>query len=101
MSALAPEAADRVYNLVGRENISVRAIARTVREVVGDVPIVHIEDRPGDLRGGNISGERALRELGWEPTTSFADGVRRYVEWEIGAGAGSSVASATSSDGAP
>ena len=76
-----PEAANRVYNLVGRENTSVRAIARTVRDVVGDVPIVHVEGRAGDLRGGNISGERAARELGWEPTTTFADGVRRYVDW--------------------
>jgi UDP-glucose 4-epimerase len=74
-------AANRIYNLVGRENTSVRAIARTVRDIVGDVKIVHVEGRAGDLRGGNISGERAARELGWEPTTTFADGVRRYVEW--------------------
>ena len=56
-----PAAANRVYNLVGRENTSVRAIARTVRDVVGDVPIVHVEGRAGDLRGGNISGD-ARRE---------------------------------------
>ena len=79
--SLQPVAANRIYNLVGRENTSVRAIARTVRDIVGDVKIVHVEGRAGDLRGGNISGERAARELGWEPTTPFADGVRRYVEW--------------------
>lgn len=79
--SLQPVAANRVYNLVGRENTSVRAIARTVRDIVGDVRIVHVEGRAGDLRGGNISGERAARELGWEPTTPFADGVRRYVDW--------------------
>jgi UDP-glucose 4-epimerase len=79
--SLVPVAANRVYNLVGRENTSVRAIARTVRDIVGDVKIVHIEGRAGDLRGGNISGARAAEELGWEPTTPFAEGVRRYVEW--------------------
>jgi len=78
--SLIPAAANRVYNLVGRENTSVRAIARTVRDIVGDVKIVHIEGRAGDLRGGNISGERAAAELGWEPTTPFAEGVRRYVD---------------------
>src|SRR4029077_18373541 len=59
--SLQPVAANRIYNLVGRENTSVRAIARTVRDIVGDVNIVHVEGRTGDLRGGNISGERAAR----------------------------------------
>jgi UDP-glucose 4-epimerase len=81
VASLAPQAANRIYNLVGRENTSVRAIARAVRDVVGDVPIEHSEGRAGDLRGGNISGERAAAELGWEPRTAFVDGVRRYVEW--------------------
>jgi UDP-glucose 4-epimerase len=79
--SLAPAAANRIYNLVGRENTSVRSIARTIRDVVGDVKIVHVEGRAGDLRGGNISGERAAVELGWEPTTPFVEGVRRYVDW--------------------
>jgi UDP-glucose 4-epimerase len=98
-ASLVPAAANRVYNLVGHENTSVRAIARAVRDVVGDVPIVHIEGRAGDLRGGNISGERAARELGWEPTTSFVDGVRRYVEWLTDDAATSSAATASRTDG--
>jgi UDP-glucose 4-epimerase len=98
-ASLVPAAANRIYNLVGHENTSVRAIARAVRDVVGDVPIVHIEGRAGDLRGGNISGERAALELGWEPTTSFVDGVRRYVEWLTDDAATSSAAIASSTDG--
>ncbi len=80
VASLQPAGANRIFNLVGHENVSVRGIARAVRDVVGDVPIVHVEGRAGDLRGANISGERAASELGWEPTTSFADGVRRYVD---------------------
>lgn len=98
-AALVPAAANRIYNLVGHENTSVRAIARAVRDVVGDVPIVHIEGRAGDLRGGNISGERAARELGWEPTTSFVDGVRRYVDWVTAEASTPSAATASSTDG--
>ena len=79
--SLVPAAANRIYNLVGRENTSVRAIARTIRDIVGDVKIVHVDGRAGDLRGGNISGERAAAELGWEPSTPFVEGVRRYVDW--------------------
>jgi UDP-glucose 4-epimerase len=99
VASLVPEAANRVYNLVGRENTSVRAIARAVRDVVGDVPIEHIEGRAGDLRGGNISGERAATELGWEPRTAFADGVRRYVEWVTADAGEPSAATASSTDG--
>jgi UDP-glucose 4-epimerase len=98
-ASLVPAAANRIYNLVGRENTSVRAIARAVRDVIGDVPIVHIDGRAGDLRGGNISGERAARELGWEPTTAFADGVRRYVDWVTADASTPSAATASSSDG--
>jgi UDP-glucose 4-epimerase len=99
VASLVPEAANRVYNLVGRENTSVRAIARAVRDVVGDVPIEHIEGRAGDLHGGNISGERAATELGWEPRTAFADGVRRYVEWVTEETSSPIAATASSTDG--
>ena len=99
VAALVPVAANRVYNLVGRENTSVRAIARAVRDVVGDVPIEHIPGRAGDLRGGNISGERAAAELGWEPRTTFAEGVRRYVEWVTREAVTPSAATASSTEG--
>jgi UDP-glucose 4-epimerase len=99
VAALAPAAANRVYNLVGRENTSVRAIARTVRDVVGDVPIVQVEGRVGDLRGANVSGERARAELGWEPRTTFDEGVRRYVRWVTATARTSSAAIASSTDG--
>ena len=81
VASLVPAGANRVFNLVRDEDVSVRAIARTVREVVGEVPIVHVEGRAGDLRAAKVSGERAHRELGWHPGTSFTEGVRRYVEW--------------------
>ena len=99
VAALDPAAVNRVYNLVGSENVSVRSIARTVRDVVGDVPIVHVEGRTADLRGANISGSRARDELGWEPTTTFADGVRRYVDWVIATAATPSDSMAASTDG--
>ena len=99
VAALAPVAANRIYNLVGRENTSVRGIARAVRDVVGDVPIVHVEGRAGDLHGGNVSGERAARELGWEPETAFVDGVRRYVDWVTASASTPMAATASMTDG--
>jgi UDP-glucose 4-epimerase len=79
--ALAPEAANRVYNLAGSETTTILEIAQTVRELVGDAEIVHTEARAGDFGGKEVSSRRALDELGWAPATPFQEGARRYVDW--------------------
>ncbi len=79
--ALRPDAANRVYNLVGEEDVSIKQIVRTVSEIVGDVEVCHVPARAGDFKGVEVSGIRARRELGWCAQTPFADGVRRYVDW--------------------
>jgi UDP-glucose 4-epimerase len=79
--ALEQAAAQRVYNLVGDEETSVREIADTVRTVVGDAPVVHGPERPADVRLGHISAARAAAELSWTASTNFVEGVRRYVDW--------------------
>ena len=73
-----------------------KEIADAVRELVADVPVEHGPDRPVDLVFGRASGERAASELGWAPTTSFRDGVRRYVDW-LAVTNGSPVAATASS----
>jgi UDP-glucose 4-epimerase len=80
--ALAPGAANRTYNLVGEEDVSVRQIAEAVCATVADVGIEHTEGRSGDFAGAPVCGERAARELGWRARTSFAEGLGRYVDWE-------------------
>jgi UDP-glucose 4-epimerase len=81
VDALRPEAAGRIYNLVGEEETSVRDIADAVRAAIGDVEIRHVEGRAADFAGARVSGERAAEELGWRPRTTFAEGVARYVAW--------------------
>jgi UDP-glucose 4-epimerase len=87
--ALCDAAANRVYNLAGDETITIRQIAETIRELMGEVEIVHTPGRPGDFAGKRVSSRRAQRELGWTARTSFADGVRKYIDWrreQAGAG---------------
>ena len=82
VAGLAPVAANRVYNLVGDEEVTIREIAERVRDEVGDgVELVVTEGRAGDFRGAEVSGDRARLELGWTASTSFAEGLRRYVAW--------------------
>jgi UDP-glucose 4-epimerase len=79
--SLVPAAANRVYNLVGDETVTVKEIASIVRDLIGDVDILHVESRAGDFSGTEVSGARAYDELGWEAATPFVEGVRRYIEW--------------------
>ena len=80
-SALEPVARNRVYNLVSDRDVSIREIAHTVRDLVGDVDVVHTEARTADFGGVVVCGKRASRELGWEARTPFEDGLRRYIDW--------------------
>ncbi len=78
---LAPQAANRTYNLVSDEDVTIKQIAENVRDVLGNVELVETEGRAGDFKGAEVSGARAAAELDWRPETSFAEGLRRYVAW--------------------
>ena len=81
VAALQESSPAGVYNLVGTESTSVRAIADYVRELVADVPIVHVEPRRADVETRHASAARAARHLRWRAETPFRDGVRSYVDW--------------------
>jgi UDP-glucose 4-epimerase len=81
VAAVAGPAPAGVYNLVGEESVSVRAIADHVRELVADVPIVYVEQRVADVETRQVSAERAAHQLGWRARTPFRLGVRAYLDW--------------------
>ena len=43
--------------------------------------IESLPEQPGDVRQTYAAIDRARRELGYEPTTPFREGIRRYVAW--------------------
>jgi UDP-glucose 4-epimerase len=79
--ALRPEAANRVYNLAGTETVTIRELAETVQEHVGEVEIVHTPGRSGDFAGAEISSARAAAELDWSASTKLHEGVAGYLSW--------------------
>jgi UDP-glucose 4-epimerase len=93
--ALTPVAAGRIYNLVGNEDVSIKAIAENVQAILGDVEITHVPGRSGDFGGAPVCGEAAARDLDWRPMTSFEEGLRRYVDWHVAAREGALAAAAT------
>ncbi len=78
---LAPEAANRVYNLAGTETVTIRELAEIVRDEVGPVEIVHTPGRSGDFSGAEISSVRASEELDWAASTPIRRGVSLYRDW--------------------
>ena len=74
-------AVNRVYNLASDETVTIKQIAETIKERMGEVEIVHTPARPGDFGGKIVSSERAARELGWTAATPFSDGVNNYIDW--------------------
>jgi UDP-glucose 4-epimerase len=100
VKALAPVAANRTYNLVSNEDVTIKQIAEAVCQIVGDVAIEHGPGRAGDFAGVPACGERAAADLGWRPSTPFSEGVRRYVAWHREAAAQAAAATAADAEAA-
>ena len=79
--ALKSVAKNKIYNLEGKEKVTIKQIAETIQRIIGNVRIESVPARPGDFGGKEVSSELAKKELDWEPKVSFTEGVRRYVEW--------------------
>lgn len=47
--------------------------------------VVHVEDRPGHDKRYAINASKITRELGWEPEENFESGIKKTVEWYLGA----------------
>lgn len=80
IAALAPEGANKTYNLEGSEKVSVLEIAQQICTLLGG-KIEYLPPRPGDFGGVEVDGRRALLDLGWQPDVIFQDGLARTVSY--------------------
>jgi UDP-glucose 4-epimerase len=79
--ALDAIAENRTYNLESNEATSIRTVAETVRDLVGDIEVTFGPTRPGDYRARVVRSDRAREELGWEPQHTFSEGLRKTLAW--------------------
>lgn len=70
-----------VYNIGSGQSYSVAETIEAVQQAAGTRKPVHArgERRPGEVMETLADIKRARAELGWQPTVSFAEGVRRLV----------------------
>jgi nucleoside-diphosphate-sugar epimerase len=78
----APGVSGEIINVATGGRISLNQLFRTMRELIGgSVEPTYSDPRPGDVRDSQADIGKARRLLGYEPTVSFEEGLRRTVEW--------------------
>lgn len=81
--------AGEVYNIGGNnEQYNIHLVERIVEYIqkhydpkVGKHLIRHVEDRKGHDRRYSIDATKIRTELGWEPGTSFEEGIKKTISW--------------------
>ena len=82
MHALEHGEIGNVYNIGVGANISVLELVAQLNRLLGtSIEPQHGPPRPGDVRHSQADITRARRDLGYDPTVDFAEGLRRTVEW--------------------
>jgi nucleoside-diphosphate-sugar epimerase len=81
LAAEASDASGRTFNVACGERISLNALLDQLRETIGTaIEAKYVEARPGDVRHSLADISQARELLGYEPTVSFGEGLRRTVE---------------------
>ena len=83
LTARAPDAAGQIFNVGNDEHLSLGAIADAVVRAAGSGHVEHVPWPPDrdaiDIGSYFGDSSKARRVLGWEPRTSFAEGIARTV----------------------
>jgi len=80
-----PATRGRIVNVASGREVSVNELVRLLLEAIGaDVPVRHVEPRPGDVRRHWASIDLARELIGYEPRTSLRDGLAETVAWYLG-----------------
>ena len=78
----AQKANGEIINVATGGRISLNTLFESMRALIGgDLEPVYAEARQGDVRDSQADIGKAQRLLGYSPSVSFEDGLRRTVEW--------------------
>jgi UDP-glucuronate 4-epimerase len=84
-AVLAPALRSRIYNVACGHNVRFSEVLETLGRVAPGLTVTRAAGGTDAFFRESLRGPldiaRARRELGWEPRTSLADGLRSYVEW--------------------
>lgn len=76
-----------VYNIGSGDPHGIRESISLIEEAIGkQAKVKHLKEAKGDVRRTSAAIDRGAKELGWRPTVSLKEGLRRQVEWQIDPG---------------
>lgn len=77
-----PGVSGRVFNVATNHRISLNRLFRALRDLTGArIQPLYTDPRAGDVRDSQADISQARALLGYEPSVSFEEGLRRTVEW--------------------
>lgn len=72
----------RIYNLGGSSPVSLKTLVEQIEIALGKKAIIDRRpQQPGDVMQTYADVSRARTELGYEPRTGLAEGLRKFVDW--------------------
>jgi len=75
-------ALNQVYNIAKGEQTTLNELFRILREISGkDVKPIHGPERNGDIKHSLADVSKAKQMLGYDPTTTPAEGLRKTFDW--------------------
>jgi nucleoside-diphosphate-sugar epimerase len=78
----APNASGQVINVATGSRISLNRLFTTMRDLLGSrVEVSYGPNRHGDVKDSLADITRARTLLGYEPTVSFEEGLKKTIEW--------------------
>ena len=74
-----------VYNISGHNERTNLQVVKTILKELGkpETLITYVKDRPGHDMRYAIDPTKIRSELGWQPETSFDDGIKQTIRWYL------------------
>jgi len=77
-----PGNAGQVFNVACGERITVNSMLHQINAILNKtIEPMYVEARAGDIKHSQADIKRAKEHLGYEPTVSFEEGLRRTIQW--------------------